>query len=132
MTIPIDVQYGYGLHIPDTELFKSEYLVTEPGKTTAKIFSELSQLLLVSNHEYSFSRTQSRLWSVDRQHQFTELQLGDEPTGVLPFQEEPLLFGDTNRAYDSVIDTLRKTYGQYLVDDFDFERHFVKYEIVDV
>lgn len=132
MTIPIDVQYGYGLYVPDTDLFKPEYLVTEPGKTTAKIFSELSQLLLVSNSEYSFSRTQSRLWSVDRRHQFTELPLGDEPTGVLPFQEEPILFGDTIRTYDGVIDALRQTYGKYLVDDFDFEKYFVKYEIVNV
>ena len=137
MTRPIDVHYGYGLHVPDTDLFRPEYLVTEPDGMTAKIFSVLPDFLLVGNSAHLISadyyfRTQSRLWSVNRQHQFTEISLNEEPTGVLPLQEEPLLFGDTNRTYDDVIDNLRQIYGRYLVDNFDFEKHFVKYEIVDI
>ena len=34
--------------------------------------------------------------------------------------------------YQSALNVLRQKYEKYLVDNFDYEQHFVQYEIVDI
>ena len=45
---------------------------------------------------------------------------------------EPLIFGDTKRSFEAVIAELRERYGEYLVDDFPFEKHLVKFEVIEI
>lgn len=39
--------------------------------------------------------------------------------------------GGIGHSYQSAINALRNKYGKYLVDDFNYEDHFVQYEIVE-
>lgn len=60
-----------------------------------------------------------------------ELHTGESISCVLPLDVEPLIFGDTKRSFEAVIAELREQYGEYLVNDFPFEKHLVKFEVIE-
>lgn len=87
--------------------------------------------ILVDNYD-SEQYYQTQLWKIDKNHKLKELYTGEHISCVLPLAVEPIIFGDTKHTFDDVIAELREQYGEYLVDDFDFENHLVKYEVIEV
>mgnify|MGYP000878255485 CR=1 FL=1 len=126
MSMTYQANYGYGIYVPNASFIKPKYI----KDCTIDIFALDINGVLVDN--YRFDQVyQTQLWSVDKEHQLEDLYFGDTIGCILPFQKEPRIFGDTNRTYEDVIASLRDEYGQYLVDDFDFESNFVKFEVVE-
>ena len=126
MSMTYQANYGYGIYVPDESFIKPEYI----KDNTIDIFALDINGVLVDN--YRFDQVyQTQLWSVDKNHQLEDIHLGNAIGCVLPFQEEPLIFGNTDRTYEDVIASLHAEYGQYLVDGFDLYKHFVKFEVVE-
>ena len=127
MTMTLYAGYGYGIHVPDAKFVKPEEL----GYDTIDTFSANIGGILVDNYD-SDQIYQTQLWTIDKNHQLNALHTGEHISCVLPLDEEPIIFGDTKRTFDDVIAELREQYGEYLVDDFDFENHLVKYEVIEI
>lgn len=87
----------------------------------------------VNENYYSIeSLYQVTLWSIDQKGKCTEMESEDYPGCILPLGKQPKLFGGIHHSYQSALNMLRQKYGKYLVDNFDYEQHFVQYEIVDI
>ena len=125
-TVPFTI-YGYGIHVPDEEFVKPE----EIEYCTIDTFSANIGGILVDNYD-SEQYYQTQLWKIDKNHKLKELYTGEHISCVLPLDVEPIIFGDTKHTFDDVIAELREQYGEYLVDDFDFENHLVKYEVIEI
>lgn len=125
-TVPFTI-YGYGIHVPDESYVKPEEL----DFCTIDTFSANIGGVLVDNYGYD-QFYQTRLWAIDKNHKLEELHTGESISCVLPLDVEPLIFGDTNRTFDAIIAELREQYGEYLVDDFPFEEHLVKFEVIEI
>lgn len=126
MSMTYNMNYGYGIYLSDNKFVKPEYI----EHNTLDIFALDFGGVLVDDYEFD-NIYKTELFSVDKDHKLTPLGLAKHVGCVLPFQAEPLIFGNTNRTYEDVIASLRDEYGQYLVDDFDFESNFVKFEVVE-
>lgn len=126
MSMNYEPNYGYGVHVPSEALIKDSQ---SDDFDLEEFVYDLSGVLLDGD---TYDQVHNaRLWYVDKQHQLTEAKWTDLVGCVLPFQAEPRIFGDTGRTYDDVIASLHAEYGQYLVDGFDFHKHFVKFEVVE-
>ena len=127
MSMNYSPNYGYGIHVPDEALIKPEYL---DSIDFDDFVNNINGVLL---DDFVYDHILDVLvWSVDKQHKLTALDFSKSHTGcILLFQIEPLIFGNTGRTYEDVIASLREEYGQYLVDDFNFENNFVKFEVVE-
>ena len=126
MSMTYNMNYGYGIYVSDEKFVKPEYI----KHNTLDIFALDLGGVLVDDYEFD-NIYKTELFSVDKNHKLTPLGSSEHVGCVLPFQAEPLIFGDTERTYEDVITSLREEYGQYLVDDFDFESNFVKFEVVE-
>ena len=126
MSMTYNINYGYGIYVSDDKFVKPEYL----KHNTLDIFALDLGGVLVDDYEFD-NIYKTELFSVDKDHNLTPLGSVEHVGCVLPFQVEPLIFGDTRRTYEDVIASLHDQYGQYLVDDFDFESNFVKFEVVE-
>lgn len=126
MSMTYNMNYGYGIYVSDDKFVKPEYL----KHNTLDIFALDIGGVLVDDYEFD-NIYKTELFSVDKDHKLTPLGLAEHVGCVLPFQAEPQIFGNTNRTYDDVIASLHAEYGQYLVDSFDFYKHFVKFEVVE-
>ena len=126
MSMNYEPNYGYGVHVPSETLIKNSQ---SDDFDLEEFVYDLSGVLLDGD---TYDQVHNaRLWHVDKQHELTEAEWTELVGCVLPFQVEPLIFGNTNRTYDDVIASLHAEYGQYLVDGFDFHKHFVKFEVVE-
>lgn len=130
------VHYGCGIYVPDMEDIKSKYHPTHRYEWIETLQSINPEILAAENIVsedcyYAIEGLyQTRLWAIDQNRNCSEID--DEYTGcILPLGEEPQLFGGIGHSYQSAINALRNKYGKYLVDDFDYEEHFVRYEIVE-
>lgn len=126
MSMNYNMNYGYGIYVSDDKFVKPEYI----KHNTLDIFALDLGGVLVDDYEFD-NIYKTELFSVDKNHKLTPLGSSEHVGCVLPFQAEPLIFGDTGRTHEDVIASLREEYGQYLVDDFDFESNFVKFEVVE-
>lgn len=127
MTMKPYANYGYGIHVPDEEFVKPE----EIEYCTIDTFSTNIGGILVDNYD-SEQYYQTQLWKIDKNHQLKELHTGEHISCVLPLDVEPIIFGDTKRTFDDVTAELREQYGEYLVDDFPFEKHLVKFKVIEI
>lgn len=131
------VYYGCGIHVTDVKFIKPEYHPTISG-TLVQTLQKLNPRILesyniVNESNYAIeSLYQVTLWSIDQKDKCTKMESEDYPGCILSLGKQPKLFGGIGHSYQSAIDTLRNKYGKYLVDDFDYEQHFVQYEIVDI
>ena len=126
MSMNYEPNYGYGVHVSSEALIKNNQ---SDDFDLEEFVYDLSGVLLDGDtYEHVLN---ARLWHVDKQHELKEAKWTELVGCVLPFQTEPLIFGNTNRTYDDVIASLHTEYGQYLVDGFDFHKHFVKFEVVE-
>lgn len=123
-TVPFTI-YGYGIHVPNESFIKPE----EIEFCTIDTFATNVGGVLVDNYEFD-QFYQTKLWAIDTDHSLEEIHTGELISCVLPLDVEPLIFGDTERTFEDVISQLRKQYKEYLVDDFPWEDHLVKYEII--
>lgn len=73
---------------------------------------------------------QTRLWAIDQNCNYSEIN-EEYSECIFPLGREPQPLGGIGHSYQSAINALRNKYDKYLVDDFDYEEHFVKYEIVE-
>lgn len=126
MSMTYNMNYGYGIYVSDEKFVKPEYI----KHNTLDIFALDLGGVLVDDYEFD-NIYKTELFSVDKDHKLTPLGLAEHVGCVLPFQEEPRIFGDTGRTFEDVIASLHAEYGQYLVDGFDFHKHFVKFEVVE-
>lgn len=129
------VHYGCGICVPDMKYIKSEY---HPKKVFpwVRTLQSINPKILAAENVGSESYYaieglyQTRLWAIDQNHNYSEID--EEYSGcILPLGRQPKLFGGIGHSYQSAIDALQKKYGKYLVDDFNYEDHFVQYEIVE-
>lgn len=128
------VHYGCGIYVPDIKYIKPEYhpkTVFPWVRTLQSMNPKILEAGNIINENYGAieSLYQTRLWTIDRNCKCSEIDA--EHTGCIFPLKQPKLFGDIGHSYQSAIDALQKKYGKYLVDDFDYEEHFVKYEIVE-
>lgn len=131
------VYYGCGIHVTDVKFIKPEYHPTISGAWVQALQKLNPHILETSNNVnenyYAIeSLYQVTLWSIDQKGKCTKIESENYPGCILPLGKQPKLFGGIGHSYQSAIDTLRNKYGKYLVDNFDYEQHFVQYEIVDV
>lgn len=132
------VQYGCGIHVTDMKFIKPEYHHPTISGAWIQALQKLNPRILETNNNvnenyYAIeSLHQVTLWSIDQKGKCTEMESEDYPGCILPLGKQPKLFGGIRHSYQSAIDTLRNKYGEYLVDNFDYEQHFVQYEIVDI
>ena len=130
------VHYGCGIYVPDMKHIKPEYHPTKVYAWIQTLKSMEPQILdaynNVNRNYYAIEDLyQTRLWAIDQKGKCIEME--SEYTGcILPFSRQPKLFGGIGHSYQSAIDALRNKYGKYLVNDFDYEEHFVQYEIVEL
>lgn len=129
------VHYGCGIYVPNIEYIKPNYHPTRRYEWIETLQSINSKILaaenIVSESYYAIEGLyQTRLWAIDQNHNYSEID--EEYSGcILPLSRQPKLFGGIGHSYQSAIDALRNKYGKYLVDDFNYEDHFVRYEIVE-
>ena len=129
------VHYGCGIYVPNLEYIKPNYHPTRKYEWIETLQSMNPKILaaenVVSESYYAIEGLyQTRLWAIDQNHNYSEID--EEYSGcILPLGRQPKLFGGIGHSYQSAIDALQKKYGKYLVDDFDYEEHFVKYEIIE-
>ena len=132
-----EVHYGCGIYVPDVKYIKPEY----HPKTIfpwVQMLQALNPKVLEAensvnqNYHAIESLYQTRLWSIDRNRKCTEI--GSDYTGcILPISiNNPKIFGGIGHSYQNALNILRDKYGKYLVDDFDYEDHFVQYEIIEI
>lgn len=126
MSMNYSANYGYGIHVPDEALIKN---AQSDDFDLEEFVYDLSGVLLDGDTYEQVH--EAHLWHVDKQHNLKETNWQELVGCVLPFQKEPQIFGDTGRTYEDVIKALHEEYGQYLVDGFDFYKHFVKFEVVE-
>lgn len=129
------VHYGCGIYVPDIKYIKPEYhpkTVFPWVRTLQSINPKILEAENIVNENYGNieSLYQTRLWTIDQNCNCSEID--DEYTGcILPLGRQLKLFSGIGHSYQSAIDALQKKYGKYLVDDFNYEDHFVQYEIVE-
>ena len=129
------VHYGCGIYVPDMKYIKHEYHPTTVYSWIQTLKSIEPQILDayndVNQNYYAVEDLyQTRLWTIDQKGKCIEME--SEYTGcIFPMRRQPKLFGGIGHSYQSAIDALRNKYGKYLDDDFDYEEHFVQYEIVE-
>ena len=129
------VHYGCGIYVPNLEYIKPNYHPTRKYEWIETLQSMNPKILaaenVVSESYYAIEGLyQTRLWAIDQNHNYSEID--EEYSGcILPLGRQPKLFGGIGHSYQSVINALRDKYGKYLVDDFNYEDHFVQYEIVE-
>ena len=129
------VHYGCGIYVPNMEYIKPNYHPTCKYEWIETLQSMNSKILaaenIVSESYYAIEGLyQTRLWAIDQNHNYSEID--EEYSGcILPLGRQPKLFGGIGHSYQSAINALRDKYGKYLVDDFNYEDHFVQYEIVE-
>lgn len=126
MSMNYEPNYGYGVHVPNETFLKD----SKSDDFDLQTFAYDLGGVLLDGDIYDQVHN-AYLWHVSKTHQLTEANYLELTGCVLPFQAEPLIFGNTNRTYDDVIASLHAEYGQYLVDGFDFHKHFVKFEVVE-
>lgn len=128
------VRCGAGLYVPDKKYIKPEYhptvvpwiqLIRELEPQVLGAYNDVN--LNYGNIEYLH---QTRLWSIDNNHNFSEIK--SEYTGYILPLKQTQLFDGIGHSYQSALDALRNKYGKYLVDDFDYKAHFVQYEIIEI
>lgn len=130
------VHYGCGIYVPDIKYIKPEYHPTTVRSWVDTLQSMNPKILEaenIANENYGAieSLSQTRLWAIDQNRNCSEID--DTYTGcILPFSRQPKLFGGLGHSYQGVLTALRNKYGKYLVDDFNYEDHFVQYEIVEI
>lgn len=129
------VHYGCGIYVPNLEYIKPNYHPTRKYEWIETLQSMNPKILaaenVVSESYYAIEGLyQTRLWAIDQNHNYSEID--EEYSGcILPLGRQPKLFGGIGHSYQSAINALRDKYGKYLVDDFNYEDHFVQYEIVE-
>lgn len=130
------VHYGCGIYVPDMKYIKPEYHPTTPYPWVGTL-QLINPKILYAENDVSLnygnieSLHQTRLWTIDQNHKCSEMDA--RYTGcILPLGRQPKLFGGIGHSYQSAINVLRDKYGKYLVDDFNYEEHFVQYEIVEI
>ena len=129
------VHYGCGIYIPDMKYIKPEYHPTISGawvQALQKINPQILETCNIVNENYYAieSLYQTRLWAIDQNRNCSEID-GTYTGCILPFSRQPKLFDGLGHSYQGVLTALRNKYGKYLVDDFNYEDHFVQYEIVE-
>ena len=130
------VHYGCGIYVPDMKYIKSEYHPTTVRPwvdTLQSINPKILEAYNTVNDNYGAieSLCQTRLWAIDQNRNCSEID-GTYTGCILPFSRQPKLFGGLGHSYQDVLTALRHKYGKYLVDDFNYEDHFVQYEIVEI
>lgn len=129
------VHYGCGIYVPNMKYIKPEYHPTTvyPWVGTLQL---INPKILEAENDVNLdygdieSLHQTRLWHIDQNRNYSELNA--QYTGcILPLGRQPKLFGGIGHSYQSAINALRDKYSKYLVDDFNYEDHFVQYEIVE-
>ena len=129
------VHYGCGIYVPNMEYIKPNYHPTRRYEWIETLQSMNPKILaaenVVSEDYYAIEGLyQTRLWAIDQNRNYSEID--EEYSGcIFPLGREPQPLGGVGHSYQSAINALRNKYGKYLVDDFDYEEHFVKYEIVE-
>lgn len=129
------VHYGCGIYVPDMKYIKSEYHPTAPYPWVGTL-QLINPKILYAENDVSLnygnieSLYQTRLWTIDQNRNGSEID-GTCTGCILPLSRQPKLFGGIGHSYQSAINALRNKYGKYLVDDFNYEDHFVQYEIVE-
>ena len=130
------VHYGCGIHVTDIKFIKHEYHPTISGawvQALQKLNPRILEANNTVNENYGIeSLYQVTLWSIEQKGKCIEMKSEDYTGCILPLGKQPKLFGGIGHSYQNAIDTLRNKYEKYLVDDFDYEQHFVQYEIVDI
>ena len=128
------VHYGCSIYVPNMKYIKPEYHPTTVYpwvRTLQSMNPKILEAENIVNENYGNieSLHQTRLWTIDQNRKCSEIDA--EYTGCIFPLKQPKLFGGIGHSYQSAIDALQKKYGKYLVDGFDYEEHFVKYEIVE-
>lgn len=132
-----EVHYGCGIYVPDVKYIKPEYHPKNLMPWVETLQNRNSNILesrnTVNQNYYAIeSLYQTRLWSIDRNRKCTEID-SDYTGCILPIStNNPKIFGGIGHSYQNTLNILRNKYGKYLVDDFDYEDHFVQYEIVEI
>lgn len=129
------VHYGCGIYVPDIKYIEPEYHPTTVRSWVDALQSMNPKILdagnIANENYYAIeSLYQTRLWAIDQNRNCSEID-GTYTGCILPLSRQPKLFGGIGHSYQSAIDALRNKYGKYLVDDFNYEDHFVQYEIVE-
>lgn len=125
---------GAGLYVPDKKYIKPEYHPTVVP--WIQLIRALEPQVLDAYNDVNLNYGnienlhQTRLWSIDNNHNFSEIK--SEYTGYIFPLKQTQLFDGIGHSYQSAIDALRNKYGKYLVDDFVYEDHFVQYEIIEI
>ena len=131
------VHYGCGIHVTDMKFIKPEYHHPTISGAWVQALQKINPQILetcniVNESNYAIeSLYQVTLWSIDQKGKCTEMEYEDYPGCILPLGKQPKLFGGIGHSYQSAINALRNKYGKYLVDDFNYEDHFVQYEIIE-
>ena len=130
------VHYGCGIYVPDMKYIKPEYHPTTPYPWVGTL-QLINPKILYAENDVNLnygnieSLHQTRLWAIDQNRNCSEID--EEYSGcIFPLGREPQPLGGVGHSYQSAINALRNKYGKYLVDDFNYEEHFVKYEIVEL
>ena len=130
------VHYGCCILVTDIKFIKPEYHPTISG-TQIQALQKLNPRILEAsntvNENYGIeSLYQVTLWSIEQKGKCTEMKSEDYTGCILPLGKTPSLFDGIHHSYQSALNALRQKYEKYIVDNFDYEQHFVQYEIVDI
>lgn len=135
MELIATVHHGCGIYVPNMEYIKPEYHPTRKYERIETLQSINPKILaaenVISESYYAIEGLyQTRLWAIDQNCNYSEIN--EEYSGcIFPLGRQPKLFGGIGHSYQSAINALRDKYGKYLVDDFNYEDHFVQYEIIE-
>lgn len=135
MELIATVHHGCGIYVPNMEYIKPEYHPTRKYEWIETLQSINPKILaaenVISESYYAIEGLyQTRLWAIDQNCNYSEIN--EEYSGcIFPLGRQPKLFGGIGHSYQSAINALRDKYGKYLVDDFNYEDHFVQYEIIE-
>lgn len=129
------VKYGCGIYVPELKYVKPEYQKIPWVSTLQSMIPNTEILYAPNDANLNYGNVESlhqtRLWSIDQNCEGSKIK-GLYTGCILPFSRQPKLFGGLGHSYQNVLTALRNKYSKYLIDDFDYEAHFVQYEIVEI